>query len=107
MIYLDYNATTRLDRAVAEAMQPYLTGRFGNPSSSHVAGREARAAVEAARVSVAALVGARPSEIVFTSGGSESINTSIKGVAASLESKGRHFVTTAVEHPATLAPMRW
>src|SRR5262245_49491507 len=105
MIYLDYNATTSLDPAVADAMRPFLTGRFGNPSSSHVAGREARAAVEAARASVAALIGAAPPEVVFTSGGSESNNAAIKGVAVSRP--GGHFVTTVVEHSATLAPMRF
>lgn len=105
MIYLDYNATTPIDPAVADAMRPFIDRRFGNPSSAHEAGQAARAAIEAARSSVASLIGARPTEITFTSGGTESSNWVIKGVARSCESKGRHFVTTAVEHPATLIPM--
>ena len=103
-IYLDYNATTPIDPAVAEAMLPYLTTHFGNPSSSHPYGARARAAVEEARRQVAALLGARPEEIVFTSGGTEGSNTVLHGVARLLRSKGRHLVTTAIEHPAVLEP---
>jgi cysteine desulfurase len=99
-IYLDYNATTPTDPLVAEAMQPYLTGCFGNPSSSHRAGREARAAVDRARAQVAACLGCAPDEIVFTSGGSESNNMAIRGVAAARG--GGHVITSAVEHPAVL-----
>ncbi len=106
MIYLDYNATTPIDPAVAEAMHPFVTEQFGNPSSAHSFGQAARAALEAARSSVAALIGADPPEITFTSGGTESSNQAIKGVARMLESRGRHFVTTTVEHPATREPMR-
>ncbi|MBK8598133.1 MAG: selenide, water dikinase SelD [Holophagales bacterium] len=103
-IYLDHNATTPVDPAVAEAMLPYLTKHFGNPSSSHPYGARTRAAVEEARRQVAALLGARPEEIVFTSGGTEGSNTVLLGVARLLGAKGRHLVTTAIEHPAVLAP---
>lgn len=107
MIYLDYNATTPIDPAVAEAMRPFITQQFGNPSSGHPLGRTAKAAVDAARVSLARLIGASPDEVVFTSGGTESSNTAIKGAARLRGAKGRHLVTTAVEHPATIEPMRW
>lgn len=107
MIYLDYNATTPIDPAVAEAMLPFVREHYGNPSSGHAMGRTVRAAVETARASVAALIGAEPEEIIFTSGGTEASNMAIKGVARLRESAGRHFVTTAVEHPATLNPMSW
>lgn len=103
-VYLDYNATTPVDPEIAEAMLPYLTQRFGNPSSSHPYGTEARAAVEAARRQVAALLGARAEEIVFTSGGTEGNNTVLHGVARLLRAKGRHLVTSAIEHPAVLEP---
>jgi cysteine desulfurase NifS/selenium donor protein len=103
-IYLDYNATTPIDPAVAEAMLPFLYEHFGNPSSSHPYGAVARNAVEKARGQVAGLLGARPGEIVFTSGGSEANNTVILGVARLLRSRGRHVVTSAVEHPAVLEP---
>ena len=103
-LYLDYNATTPIDPAVAEAMLPFLYEHFGNPSSSHAYGAVARGAVEKARRQVAALLGARPEEIVFTSGGSEANNTVILGVARLLRSRGRHVVTSAVEHPAVLEP---
>jgi len=106
MIYLDYNATTPIDPAVAVAMRPFILEQFGNPSSAHVLGRAAREALDAARASVAALIGAAPEEIVFTSGGTESSNWAIKGAARLRESAGRHMVTTVVEHPATLKPMR-
>ena len=106
-IYLDYNATTPIDRRVAEAMLPYLYEHFGNPSSSHPYGVEARRAVEHARAQVAALLGCRPAEIIFTSGGSESNNTAIKGVAAAYRERGSHIITSAIEHPAVLEPCRW
>ncbi len=104
MIYLDVNATTPTDPRVAEAMRPFLTGFYGNPSSLHRAGREARAAVERARAQVAACLGAEPDEIVFTSGGSESDNLAIRGVVAA--QGGGHVVTSAVEHPAVLEVVR-
>ena len=106
MIYLDYNATTPIDPAVAEAMRPFIYEHFGNPSSGHAMGLAAREALEAARASVASLIGASAEEVTFTSGGTESSNWAIKGVARLQGSAGRHFVTTAVEHPATLVPMR-
>ncbi|RAI35286.1 cysteine desulfurase NifS, partial [Rhodoplanes elegans] len=80
-VYLDHNATTPVDPDVLAAMLPFLREEFGNPSSSHPAGRRARAAVETARAEVAALIGASPDEIVFTSGGTESSNTAIRGAA--------------------------
>lgn len=97
-IYLDYNATTPLDPEVNAAMQPYLTGRFGNPSSSHGYGLEARNAVERARAQVAALLFCAPEEIVFTSGGTESNNAAIKGVAWARRHLGNHLITSQVEH---------
>ena len=103
-IYLDYNATTPVDPAVAGAMLPYLHEHFGNPSSTHPYGVTTKEAVERARRRVAGLIDARPEEILFTSGGSESNNTVILGVARSLGSQGRHIITSAVEHPAVLEP---
>lgn len=106
MIYLDYNATTPIDPAVAEAMRPFIETHFGNPSSGHDLGKTAKEAVASARRSVARLINAEASEIIFTSGGTEAGNMAIKSVAELQASKGRHFVTTAVEHPATIEPMR-
>jgi len=99
-IYLDYNATTPTDPRVADAMTPFLTGFFGNPSSGHRFGREAKAAVEAARARVAGCLCCDPDEIVFTSGGSESDNLALRGVVAARG--GGHVVISAVEHPAVL-----
>jgi cysteine desulfurase NifS/selenium donor protein len=99
-IYLDYNATTPLDPAVIAAMRPYLDTHFGNPSSGHAYGVRTKRAVETARRQVAELLGARPDEIVFTSGGSESNNLAIRGAACALRDKGNHIITSAVEHPA-------
>jgi cysteine desulfurase len=104
LIYLDHNATTPLDARVLEAMLPYLTGPYANPSSPHRPGRAARDAVEQARAQVAALVGADPGEVIFTSGGTEANNFAIKGVAATA-AKGR-LLHSAVEHPCVLEPMR-
>lgn len=101
-IYLDYNATTPIDPRVAEAMRPYLTDHFGNPSSNHYFGRQARQAVEAARQQVAQMIGAAPDEIVFTSGGTESNNWAIKSVAETFRPRGNHIITSAIEHPAVL-----
>jgi cysteine desulfurase len=103
-IYLDYNATTPIAPAVGEAMLPFLHEHFGNPSSSHAYGAVARAAVEKARLQVASLLGARPEEIVFTSGGTEANNAAILGMARLRRARGRHVVTSAVEHPAVLEP---
>jgi len=106
-VYLDYNATTPIDRRVAEAMVPYLYEHFGNPSSAHPYGVQAKRAVESARAQVAALLGCQIAEIVFTSGGSESNNSAIKGVAAAYRERGNHIITSAVEHPAVLEPCRY
>jgi cysteine desulfurase NifS/selenium donor protein len=106
-IYLDYNATTPIDPAVAAAMLPFLYGVFGNPSSAHAFGAEARSAVEKARASVALLLGARPEEIVFTGGGSEANNLAIKGTAFARREQGNHIITTAIEHPAVLEVCDW
>jgi len=106
-IYLDYNATTPIDRRVAEAMTPYLYEHFGNPSSAHPYGVAAKRAVEHARAQVASLLGCQPAEIVFTSGGSEANNNAIKGVASAYRALGNHIITSAIEHPAVLEPCRW
>jgi cysteine desulfurase len=103
-IYLDYNATTPIDREVADAMLPYLYERFGNPSSSHAYGREAREAVENARQQVAGLIGCQPDEVIFTSGGTEANNMVVKGVAEVYSARGGHIITSAIEHPAILEP---
>ncbi len=103
-IYLDYNATTPIDPRVAEAMRPCWESVFGNPSSAHVYGRKAKALLEEARAQVAALIHASPEEIVFTSGGTESNNMALCGVARALRSRGRHIVTSRIEHPAVLEP---
>lgn len=101
-IYLDYNSTTPVDRAVLDAMLPYFAENFGNASSIHSSGQRGRSAVDAARDSVAALIGAKPSEIVFTSGGTEADNLALFGsVAASTDSR-KHIITTAIEHHAVL-----
>lgn len=103
MIYLDYNATTPLDARVLEAMLPSMQTAFGNASSIHSAGQHARAAVDRARESVAALIGANPAEIVFTSGGTEADNLALIGlVSAASSSPRKHVITTAIEHHAVL-----
>jgi cysteine desulfurase len=99
-IYLDYNATTPIDHEVAEAMKPYLEEYFGNPSSLHLMGIAARKAVENARRQVADLLNCIPEEIVFTSGGTESNNYAIKGIAFTNRQKGNHIITSTIEHPA-------
>lgn len=106
-IYLDYNASTPLDPKVAETMRALLDGPFGNPSSGHWASASAKAIIEKARVQVAALLGADPAGIVFTSGGSEANNMALKGSYFALRDKGDHIVTQATEHPAILAPLRF
>jgi cysteine desulfurase len=97
-VYLDYSATTPVDRRVVEAMLPFLTERFGNPSSVHFYGQEARAAVDRARREVAALVNARPNEVVLLSGGTEANNLAIRGVAEQNLEHGRHIITSSIEH---------
>ena len=106
-IYLDFNASTPIAPEVAEAMKPFLSQHFGNPSSQHWAGIPAREAVEQARKQVAELLQCSPDEIVFTSGGSESNNHAIKGVFFALREKGNHIVTTQIEHPAVINPCRF
>ena len=101
-IYLDSNATTPVDPAVLEGMLPYFAETFGNASSIHSPGQRARGAVDAARASVAALLGAKPSEIVFTSGGTESDNLALFGVVAASQEPRKHIITTAIEHHAVL-----
>lgn len=103
-LYLDYHATTPVDRRVFAAMSPYFATHFGNPASRHPFGWQADAAVAHARGHVARLIGAKPEEIVFTSGATESNNLAIKGVAHSRCARGRHIVTVATEHPAVLDP---
>ncbi|HEV2864613.1 MAG TPA: cysteine desulfurase family protein [Pyrinomonadaceae bacterium] len=97
-VYLDHSATTPTDPRVVEALMPYLTGSFGNPSSVHFYGQEARAAVDRARREVAALIGARPNELVFLSGGTEANNLAIRGVAEQHAPHGRHIITSSIEH---------
>jgi cysteine desulfurase len=97
-VYLDNSATTPADGRVVEAMLPYLTEKYGNASSVHFFGQEARAAVDRARREVAALVNARPNEIVFLSGGTEANNLAIRGVAEAFEARGRHIITSQIEH---------
>ena len=106
-IYLDYQATTPCDSRVVAAMTPYFTEIFGNPhSQQHVFGRAADAAVEEARGEIAALIGARPNEIIFTSGATEANNLAIKGAAQFHAARGRHLVTVATEHKSVLEPLR-
>ena len=106
-IYLDNSASTRVHPAVVEAMLPYFTQAYGNPSSLHSPGREAKEAVERSRAALASILGARPHEIVFTSGGTESNNLALKGIAFANLAKGRHIVTSAIEHDSVLNPCRW
>jgi cysteine desulfurase len=106
-IYLDYNATTPVDPQVLEELLPWLKESFGNPSSSHEYGRRAKEAVERARGQVAGLLGVDPSEIIFTSGGTESNNQALIATARANAGRGRHIITTEIEHPAVLNPLLW
>lgn len=101
-VYVDHAATTRTDPRVVEAMLPYLTEGWGNPSSIYFEAREARRGLDAARRSVAEVLAARPQEVIFTSGGSESDNLSLRGVAYGARRRGNHIITTAIEHHAVL-----
>ncbi len=103
-VYLDYNATTPVDPRVANAMQPYLSEHYGNPSSSHALGRRSKEAVEKARAQVAAMLGCKPAEILFCSGGSEANNAALLGVAADAPEGKQHLITSSVEHPAIMEP---
>jgi cysteine desulfurase len=102
MIYLDYNATTPLCDAAREAMLPYLDRHFGNPSSVHAAGREARAAIDNARDKLATLLHAKPHELILTGGGTESCNLAVLGLARRSSSRGKHIISTKAEHHAVL-----
>ena len=106
-IYLDYNASTPVDQAVAAAMRPFLDGHYGNPSSGHWAATAAKTALAKARGQVAGLLGCHDDEVVFTSGGSEANNFALKGAFFALCDKGDHIVTTRVEHPAVIEPCRF
>ncbi len=101
-VYFDYNATTPLDPQVREAMLPFLEGIFGNPSSVHHVGRRARSLLDDARDRTATVLGSKPSEVIFTSGGTESSNLAIFGAARLLKPKGRHIITSVIEHHAVL-----
>lgn len=106
-IYVDNAATTPTDPKIAETMLSYMTEKYGNPSSVHSFGREVRKEVTAAREHLAALIGAEPSEIFFTSGGSESDNFALKGIAFANQKRGNHIITTQVEHHAVLHTCQW
>lgn len=100
MVYMDHSATSPVDPQVFEAMKPYFIEEFGNASTLYSRGRDARKVMESARAHVASLIGAKPEEIIFTSGGTESDNIAIKGTAYRLKNKGNHIITSAIEHPA-------
>jgi len=102
MIYLDYNATTPIAKEVPEAMMPFILEDFGNPSSGHPMGKRAKEALERARGQIAALLGCESSEIIFTSGGTESNNMVLKSLAWTMRNIGRHIITTRIEHPAII-----
>ncbi|MBU0761579.1 MAG: cysteine desulfurase [Candidatus Altiarchaeota archaeon] len=104
---MDNAATTRVDERVLEAMKPYFTKEFGNPSSLHGFGRAAHEVLEQSRTKIASKIGAHPFEIIFTSGGTESNNLAIKGIAYAQKDKGKHIITTRIEHPSILNPIRW
>lgn len=106
-VYLDHSATTPVDQKVLEAMLPFFSMDFGNPNSLHAWGRKARQAVDQARDEVSRLINAEPSEIIFTGGGSEADNIAIKGVAFAKKDKGRHIITSAIEHHAVLDTCKW
>ena len=108
-IYLDFNASTPIAPEVSEAMTPFLTTGYGNPSSGHCAAARAKRALEQARIDVAALIEASPEEVVFTSGGSEANNAALKGVFFKRKTStgAPHIITTAIEHPAILAPCKF
>src|SRR3990172_1057100 len=106
-IYMDHAATTPADPRVMEAMLPYFSERYGNASSLYTEGQEAKEALESAREHVAGLINCRPDEVVFTSGGTESDNLALKGIAYAQKVKGKHIITTAIEHHAILHPCEW
>lgn len=106
-VYLDYNATTPVDPIVSNAMMPYLNHHFGNPSSSHFYGTETKKAIEKAREDIARMLNANADEIVFTSGGTESDNMAVKGIAFARKSSGNHILISSVEHPAVTEVCKW
>ena len=106
-VYLDNSATTKTDPRVVEAMLPYFSETYGNPNSLHAWGREARKGVDHAREQVAGLINADPKDIIFTGGGSEADNLAIKGTAWAMRDKGRHIITSAIEHHALLHTLEW
>ena len=106
-IYLDYNATTPIDPIVLEAMEPFYRSHFGNPSSSHGLGKYNRQAIDVAREQVAGLLGCSSQNIIFTSGGSESNNMALKGVASRSSGRGQHIIVSMVEHPAILKVVQY
>jgi len=106
-VYLDHSATTPLAAEVYEAMKPFLQERYGNPNSLHSWGREAKKAVDESRASIARLINAEPREVIITGGGSEADNLAIKGTAFALQGKGRHIITSAIEHHAVIDTCKW
>jgi cysteine desulfurase len=106
-VYMDYASTTPIDPRVLEAMMPYFRERFGNTMSPHSWGMEAREALERARETVATFIGANPMELIFTSSATESNNLAIKGVALANRGRGRHIITSKIEHPSVLEPCKW
>ena len=106
-VYLDNSATTKVDPQVFETMKPYFCEVYGNPNSLHEWGREARVAVDKAREQVAGLINAEPKDIIFTGGGSEGDNLAIKGTAWAMREKGKHIITSAIEHHALLNTVKW
>ncbi|OPY27023.1 MAG: putative cysteine desulfurase 2 [Methanocella sp. PtaU1.Bin125] len=106
-VYLDNSATSKVDDEVLDAMLPFFTGKYGNPSSLYALGRESREAIEVARQQVASAIGASPAEIIFTSGGTEADNIAIVGSALAGKKKGNHIITSSIEHPAVLETCRY
>lgn len=106
-VYLDNSATTKVDKKVLEAMYPFFSEKYGNPNSLHEWGRDAREAVDKARLQVAELIGAQPKDIIFTGGGSEADNLAIKGATWARKEKGGHIITSAIEHHALHDTVRW
>ncbi|MCE5202383.1 MAG: cysteine desulfurase NifS [Synergistaceae bacterium] len=106
-VYLDNSATTQVDKKVLEAMIPYFSEIYGNPNSLHEWGQEARKGVDKARSQVSELIGAQPKDIIFTGGGSEADNLAIKGTAWAMKDKGKHIITSAIEHHALLDTVKW
>ncbi len=106
-VYLDYAATTPVAPEVLEAMRPYLLEKYGNAGSLHSFGMEARDGLEKARASIAKFIGAKPVEIIFTGVGTESNNLALKGIAFANKNKGKHVITSKIEHPAIIEPCKW